>query len=138
MRTVLAGEAEGVCSGAGGVVTDSSGEIRGEGDSPGIAGEVGVGDSCAATTETKVATRNAKLIFLVMSSEVETSRTLPKKVSRDSSQPSHKATAGQATSSGMTSGLDVVPPIHVWEKVVTRFAVAQKFFIDLIGNKLIV
>jgi|SRR6516164_4898378 len=78
MRTVLAGEAEGVCSGAGGVVTDS-GEIRGKGDSPGIAGEVGVGDSCAVTTEAKVATRNAKLIFLVMSSEVETSRTLPKK-----------------------------------------------------------
>ena len=78
MRTVLAGEAEGVCSGAGGVVTDS-GEIRGEGDSPGIAGEVGVGDSCAAATEAKVATRNAKLIFLVMSREVETSRTLPKK-----------------------------------------------------------
>ena len=127
MRTVLAGEAEGVCSGAGGVVTDSSGEIRGEGDSPGIAGEVGIGDSCAATTEAKVATRNAKLIFLVMSSEVETSRTLPKKVSRDS-----------ATSRGMTSGLDVVPPIHVWKKVVTRFAVAQKFFIDLIDNKLIV
>ena len=127
MRTVLAGEAEGVCSGAGGVVTDSSGEIRGEGDSPGIAVEVGVGDSCAATTEAKVATRNAKLIFLVMSSEVETSRNLPKKVSRDS-----------ATSRGMTSGLDVVPPIHVWKKVVTRFAVAQKFFINLIGNKLIV
>jgi len=127
MRTVLAGEAEGVCSGAGGVVTDSSGEIRGEGDSPGIAGEVGVGDSCAATTEAKVATRNAKLIFLVMSSEVETSRNLPKKVSRDS-----------ATSRGMTSGLDVVPPIHVWKKVVTRFAVAQKFFINLIDNKLIV
>ena len=127
MRTVLAGEAEGVCSEAGVVVTDSSGEIRGEGDSPGIAGEVGVGDSCAATTEAKVATRNAKLIFLVMSSEVETSRNLPKKVSRDS-----------ATSRGMTSGLDVVPPIHVWKKVVTRFAVAQKFFINLIGNKLIV
>ncbi len=127
MRTVLAGEAEGVCSGAGGVVTDSSGEIRGEGDSPGIAGEVGVGDSCAAATEAKVATRNAKLIFLVMSSEVETSRNLPKKVSRDS-----------ATSRGMTSGLDVVPPIHVWKKVVTRFAVAQKFFIHLIDNKLIV
>jgi len=126
MRTVLAGEAEGVCSGAGGVVTDS-GEIRGEGDSPGIAGEVGVGDSCAAATEAKVATRNAKLIFLVMSSEVETSRNLPKKVSRDS-----------ATSRGMTSGLDVISPIHVWKKVVTRFAVAQKFFINLIDNKLIV
>ena len=108
-------------------MTDSSGEIRGEGDSPGIAGEVGVGDSCAATTEAKVATRNAKLIFLVMSSEVETSRNLPKKVSRDS-----------ATSRGMTSGLDVISPIHVWKKVVTRFAVAQKSFINLIGNKLIV
>ena len=127
MRTVLAGEAEGVRSGAEGVVTDSSGEIRGEGDSPGIAGEVGVGDSCAATTEAKVATRNTKLIFLVMSSEVETSRNLPKKVSRDS-----------ATSRGMTSGLDVISPIHVWKKVVTRFAVAQKSFINLIGNKLIV
>jgi hypothetical protein len=33
-------------------VTDSSGEIRGEGDSPGIAEEVGVGDSCAAAAET--------------------------------------------------------------------------------------
>ena len=79
MRTVLAGEAEGVCSGAGGGVTDPSGEVRGEGDPPGIAGEVGLGDSCAATTEAKVATRTAKLIFLVMSSEVKTFRTLPKK-----------------------------------------------------------
>ncbi len=45
MRTVLAGEAEGVCSWAGEGVTDSSGEISGEGDSPGIAEEVGAGDS---------------------------------------------------------------------------------------------
>ena len=127
MRTVLAGEPEGVCSGVGRVVRDSFGEIRGEGDSRGIAEDVGVGDSCAAATEAKVATRNAKLIFLVMSSEVETSRNLPKKVSRDS-----------ATSRGMTSGLDVISPIHVWKKVVTRFAVAQKSFINLIGNKLIV
>jgi len=78
MRTVLAGEAEGVCSGAGVVVTDPSGDIRGKGDSRGTAEEVAVGDSCAAATKAKVATRNAKLIFLVMSSEVETSRTLPK------------------------------------------------------------
>ena len=135
MRTVLGGEAESVCSGAGGGVTDSAGEIRGEGDSAGIAEEVGVGDSCAAATEAKMAIRNAKLI-LVMSSEVETS--LAKKISRDSAQPSHKATAGQATSLGMTSGLDVVAPIHIWKKVVARFAVAQKFLIDLLGNKLIV
>ena len=137
MRAVLAGEAESVCSGAGGGVADSSGEIRGEGDSPGIAEEVGVSDSCAAATEAKMATRNAKLI-LVISSEVETSRTLPKKISRDSAQPSHKATAGQATSLEMTSGLDVVAPVHVRKKVVARFAVAKKFVIDLIGNKLIV
>src|SRR5437762_11765925 len=116
MRTVLAGEAEGVCSGAGRVVTDSSGEIRGEGDSPGFAEAVGVGDSCAATTETKVATRNAKLIFLVMSSEVETSRTLPKKVSRDASQPSHKATAEQAPSRGLTRALVAVMPIAILVK----------------------
>ena len=81
MRTFLAGAAEGVCSGAGEAVTDASGEIKGEGDSSSIADEVGVGDSCAAATEAKLAIRNAKLILLVMSSEVETSRTLPRKVS---------------------------------------------------------
>ena len=78
MRAVLPGKAEGVCSGAGGGVADSSGEIKGEGDSAGIAEEVGVGDSCAAATEAKMATRNAKLI-LVISSEVETSRTCQRK-----------------------------------------------------------
>ena len=48
MRALLAGEAEGVCSGAGGGATDSSGDMRGEGDSSVVEG-VGVGDSCAAT-----------------------------------------------------------------------------------------
>ena len=78
IRTLRAGAAEDVCSGAGEAVTDSSAEITGEGDFPGIGEEVGVGDSCAAATEAKLAIRNAKLIVLVMSSEVETSRTLPK------------------------------------------------------------
>jgi hypothetical protein len=81
MRAVLAGEVEGVCSGAGGGAADSSGEIRGEGDSAGIAEEVGVGDSCAAATQVKMIIRNAKLI-LVMSSEVETSRTCQKNIER--------------------------------------------------------
>ena len=107
-------------------MTDSSGEIIGEGEFPGIAEEVGVGGSCAAATEAKLAIRNAKLIILVMSSEVETSRTLPK-VSRDSS-----------TSLGMTSGLDVIAPVHVWEKIVAPLAIAQEVFVELIADKLIV
>ena len=49
MRALLAGEAEGVCSGAGGRATDSSGDMTGERDSPGVVEGVGVGDSCAAT-----------------------------------------------------------------------------------------
>ena len=48
MRTLLVGEAEGVCSGLGRGVTDSSGHIEEAGDSSGIAEGVGVGDSCAA------------------------------------------------------------------------------------------
>ena len=47
MRTLLAGEGEGVCSGVGEGGTDCSGEIDGEGDSPGVGEGVGVGDSCA-------------------------------------------------------------------------------------------
>jgi hypothetical protein len=75
MRALLAGEAEGVCSGAGGGATDSSGDMRGEGDSPGVVEGVGVGDSCAATTDAQMAIRNAKRTLVVMSSEVETSLT---------------------------------------------------------------
>src|SRR5436309_13413030 len=54
MRTVLAGEATGVCSGASGGEGDPSGEINGAGDSAGITEEVGVGDSCAAAIATKI------------------------------------------------------------------------------------
>ena len=53
MRTLLAGEGEGVCSGVGEGGTDCSGEIDGEGDSPGVGEGVGVGDSCAAAIATK-------------------------------------------------------------------------------------
>jgi hypothetical protein len=82
MRAPLAGEAEGVCSGAGGGATDSSGDIRGEEDSSGIGGELGFGDSCEATTDAKMAIRNAKLTLAVISSEVETSFTFLKNVER--------------------------------------------------------
>ena len=68
IRTLLAGEGEGVCSGVGEGGTDCCGEIEGEGD--------GVGDSCASAKEDKMAIANARLAFVVMSSEVETSLTV--------------------------------------------------------------
>ena len=82
MRTLRAGELEGVSSGAGGGVVDSFGEIERAGDSSGGAEGVGVGDSCAAPTETKIAVRSAKLTLVVMSSEVETSRTFSENIQR--------------------------------------------------------
>ena len=53
IRTLLAGEGEGVCSGLGEGDADCSGEIDGEGDSPGRGEGVGGGDSCAAAVATK-------------------------------------------------------------------------------------
>jgi hypothetical protein len=58
IRTLLAGEGEGVCSAVGEGGTDCSGEIEGEGDSPGTGEEVGVGDSCAAVIATKATQEN--------------------------------------------------------------------------------
>src|SRR6266542_1345828 len=63
MRTFLGGEAEGVCSGDGEGVTDSSGRIEEAGDSSGIA----EGDGpCAKAAEAKRATRNTRLAFFVI------------------------------------------------------------------------
>ena len=76
IRTLLAGEGEGVCSGVGEGGTVCSGEIDGEGDSPGVGEGVGVGDSCASAKEYKMAIANARLALVVMSSEVETSLTV--------------------------------------------------------------
>ena len=58
MRTLLAGDAEGVCSGTGGGVTGSAGEKEAGGDSSGIGGGGGVGDadSCAIAAETHTTT----------------------------------------------------------------------------------
>ena len=64
MRTLRADEAGGVCSGMGGGVVDSSGEIERAGDSSGAVKGVGVGDSCAAATEAKIANRNAARLLL--------------------------------------------------------------------------
>jgi hypothetical protein len=76
IRTLLVGEAEGVCSGVGDGGADCSGEIEGEGDSPSIGEGAGVGDSCASAKEDKIAIANARLAVVVMSSEVETSVTV--------------------------------------------------------------
>jgi hypothetical protein len=60
MRTLLAGEGEGVCSGVGEGAIGCSGEIAGEGDSPNVGEGVGVGDSCAAAIATE-ATQEIKV-----------------------------------------------------------------------------
>ena len=105
IRTLLAGEGEGVCSGVGEGGTDCSGEIDGEGDSPGIGEGVGVGDSCAAVIATK-ATQESKVRMLKRRSAI-----------RD---------------------LSIIAPVDVRKNVVSPFAVAQKFFIEIICHKLIV
>jgi hypothetical protein len=43
-----------------------------------------------------------------------------------------------STSLGMTSGSGIIAPVQVREKIVAPFAIGQKFFIKLPGNKLIV
>ena len=105
IRTLLAGEGEGVCSGVGEGGTVCSGEIDGEGDSPGVGEGVGVGDSCAAAIATKT-TQESKVRMLKRRSAI-----------RD---------------------LSIVAPVNVRKNVVPPFAVAQKFFIEIICDKLIV
>lgn len=100
IRTLLAGEGEGVGSGLGEGGTDCSGEIEG-GDSPCVGEGFGVGESCASAVWTKAT----------------------------------KAT--QATKVQMRS-LSIVAPVHVRKNVVLPFAVAEKFFIEIICDKLIV
>ena len=103
IRTLLAGEGEGVCSGVGEGGTDCSGEIDRGGDSPGDG--VGVGDSCAAAIATK-ATQDSKGRMLKRRSAI-----------RD---------------------LSIIAPVHVRKNIVPPFAVAQKFFIEIVCDKLIV
>ena len=79
-------------------------------------------------------TKSAAVDLFVMSSEVETSVLVsgetPMTV-RDSLTSLRCA----PTSLGMTS--NVIPPVYVWEKVIAPFAIAQKFFIDMIRGELI-
>ena len=105
IRTLLAGEGEGVCSGVGKGGTDCSGQMDGERDSPGVGEGVGVGDSCAAAIATK-ATQESKVRMLKRRSAI-----------RD---------------------LSIIAPVHFRKNVVPPFAVVQKFFIEIICDKLVV
>ena len=71
MRTLLAGEGEGVCSGVGDGAVDCSGTIAGEGDSSEGGEGIGMGEACAAanliratemTDATKVTMRSLSIV----------------------------------------------------------------------------
>ena len=104
MRTLLVGEAEGVCSGVGEGGADCSAEIEGEGDSPSIGEGAGVDDSCAAVTATQARQESRVMIF--------------------------KRSA--------MCDLSIILPLHVRKDVIAPFAVAQKFLIEAMCDKLIV
>ena len=106
IRTLLAGEGEGVCSGVGEGGTYCPGEIEEEGDSPGVGEGVGVGDSCAAAIATRMETQEREMKMWKRRSAI-----------RD---------------------LSIIAPVHVRKNVVPPFAVAQKFFIEIICDQLIV
>ncbi len=55
MRTLLAGEGEGVCSAVGEDAVECSGKTEGKGDSSLLGQAVGVDDSCAAAIRRKAA-----------------------------------------------------------------------------------
>jgi len=105
IRTLLAVEGEGVCSGVAEGSTDWSGEAEGEGDSPAVGEGAGVGDCCAAVVATQAMQKTNVRIWKGRSAI------------RD---------------------LSIISPVHVRKNVVPPFAVAQKFFIKLICDKLIV
>ena len=104
IRTLLAGDGEGVCSDVGEGDTECSAEIEGEGDSPGVGEGVGVGDSCAAAIAIK-ATQESKTIW------------------------KWRRAIGDSS---------IIAPVHVRKNVVPPFTVAQKFFINIVCDKLIV
>ena len=106
IRTLLAGDGEGVCAGVtDGVGADCSGEVEEEAGTPDVGAGLGVGDSCAAVIATKA--------------KQETAATISKR---------RRA----------IRELSIVAPVHVRKNVILPFAVAQKFFIESICDKLIV
>ena len=110
IRTLLAVEGEGVCSGVAEGNTDWSGEPKGEGASAAVGEGAGgegaeVGDSCAAVIATQ-AMQKTKVRICKRRSAI-----------RD---------------------LSIISPVHVRKNVVPPFAVVQKFFVEIISDKLIV
>ena len=107
IRTLLAAEGEGVCSGVAEGNADWSGELEGEGegDSTGVGEGAGVGDSCAAVIATQ---RKQKTNVRIWKRRLAI---------RD---------------------LSIISPVHVRKNVVPPFAIAQKYFIEIIRDKLIV
>ena len=115
MRTFLAGEAEGVCTGGAGGVTDSAGEIDKAGDSPVIADGVGVGVSWAKTTDARNAIRIAVFVFIVMSSAAQRNRRIPRR---------YRPVSSRDVSTSLDMTLNVVTPVHVWKEIIALFAAA--------------
>ena len=69
MRTLLAGDGEGVCSMVGEGGTYCSEEIEGEADPPSVGEGVGTGDSCPNAKGDKMQIANARMGLVIMSSE---------------------------------------------------------------------
>lgn len=130
IRTLLAGEGEGVCSGLGEGGTDSSGEIEGDGDSPRVGGGVGAGDSCASVAEAAHTIANTIRAWnVVILSEAQRSRRIPLQ---------YLPVASRDVSASLDMTSNVVSPVHVWKNIIPPFAVAQKFFVEIICDELIV
>jgi len=66
MRTLLAGDGEGVCSGVGDDGTDCSDEIEGAGDSSSVGEGVGDDGSCPSAREGKIAITTARIAVVIM------------------------------------------------------------------------
>ena len=124
MRTFLGGapEGEGDSVGVGEIEGDSIGVGATEGDSSGVGERVGVGDSCAIPAQIELrAIRSAILTLFII---LLVAALCERRINSAGSQ-----TAATA---------NVVAPVHVREKVIALFTVAQKFFIDIVSDELIV
>ena len=114
MRILRPGVTEGVCSVMGEGRPDSTGEIEGAGDCSGVA--EGPGDSCAAAIRTE-ASQTTKM-------------TMRLHVPRLRRRPNNPQSAVRES--------NIVTPVDIREKIIARFALAQKFFIHTIRYELIV
>src|SRR4030095_10874630 len=118
MRTLLAREAEGVCSGGGDGVTDSAGPMEVAGDSSGIADGVGVGEgvSCASAAKPQAkANRITACALDVTLSGAQRSRKIRRR---------YRPVSSRDVSTSLDMTLNVVTPIYVRKKIIAPFALA--------------